>query len=342
MCRRLLGCEEAAAEAVRTAFAAVDIDASRRIGDDLRRAAVRFALQQDRPDSSIDIASVVPVFTDEGRFARRPAPWTADQVDGQRVRQIVERLPAEHRIAFILSDAEGRGLREVAGLLDVPEGTARQWVHEARFAVQALLNDDRACAEEVLVDRLVAGDERAFEVLVRKHGGRMMAIARRLLRDEQEAKDAVQEALLAAHRHIATFSRGAPLGAWLRRIVINQALLRIRARERKREVSLDDLLPVFDGTGIHVRSPQSWEASADRTMERSELRRLVRQQIDRLPEKYRTALMLRDIEELSTREAAKVLGISEVCMKVRLHRARQALKSLLEPHLIAEEDGAVE
>ncbi len=193
--------------------------------------------------------------------------------------------------------------------------------------------------DQALIDRLVAGDEEAYEVLVRLHGGRLFACARRLLRDEQDAKDAVQEAFVSVHKHICTFTGNAPLGAWLRRIVINHALMKLRCRKRQREECIDTFLPTFDAAGAHERTPHTWQESTDRLMERNQTRRMVRAMIDRLPESHRTALMLRDIEELSTREAARVLGVSETAMKVRLHRARQALRTLLlEARLAVDEE----
>jgi RNA polymerase sigma-70 factor (ECF subfamily) len=171
-----------------------------------------------------------------------------------------------------------------------------------------------------LVERIVAGDERAFETLVRRYGSRMLATARRLLRSEHDAKDAVQEAFLAVHRSIGTFSRQAPLSAWLRRIVVNQALRKLQVRQRKRETSLEDLLLVVDVA----------QEPADVVIDRQRACQTVRNLIDALPDPYRTALVLRDIEELSTRDAAEQLGISETCMKVRLHRARQSLRDLME------------
>jgi RNA polymerase sigma-70 factor (ECF subfamily) len=184
--------------------------------------------------------------------------------------------------------------------------------------------------EEVLVEGLLRGDERAFEILVSKFSGSMFAVARRYLSHEPDAQDVVQESLLAAHKGISTFAGRAPLGAWLRGIVVKRALTRLRVRKRSRETHLDDLLPNIDAS---VASPQSREELADIALERSQLHEMVRDQIDRLPDTHRTVLTLRDIEELSTREAARRLGVTETCLKVRLHRARKALRALLQEQL---------
>jgi len=154
-----------------------------------------------------------------------------------------------------------------------------------------------------------------------------------LLRDEHEAEDAVQESFLAAFRSIGGFEGGAKLSTWLHRIVVNRSLMRLRSRRRHPEGAIDDLLPGFDDTGHHSVSVLGFAASADELLERRETRALVRHAIDQLPEIYRTVVVLRDVEELDTEEAADALGITTTAVKVRLHRARQALRTLLEGSL---------
>lgn len=192
--------------------------------------------------------------------------------------------------------------------------------------------DQSAEDEAGLVARLKAGDARAFEQLVRREGGRMLAAARRLVRDEAAAHDCVQEAFVSAFRHIGDFEPRASIGAWLHRIAVNAALMRLRKQRRLAETPIDDLLPSFDADGwrrddlveVPDDDPES-ELMRRRTAE------FVRAKIDLLPDAYRTALLLRDLEGWSTREAADALGIAEGAMKVRLHRARAALKRLIEP-----------
>ena len=187
-------------------------------------------------------------------------------------------------------------------------------------------------SELELVSRLKSGEERAFERLVREHGGRLLAVARRFLRDEEEARDAVQEGFLSAFRSIDGFEQGSRLSTWLHRIVVNACLMRLRARRRKPEEPIEELLPQFDEDGHQVGHPTpEWEGSAETLLARSETRAIVRKAIDRLPDRYRAVLLLRDIEELSTEDAARLLDITANAVKIRLHRARQALRALLEP-----------
>lgn len=188
--------------------------------------------------------------------------------------------------------------------------------------------------ESLLLAELRAGRENAFERLLREHGGAMLAVARRLVRDEEDARDAVQEACLSAFRSLDRFESGCRLATWLHRIVVNCCLMRLRTRRRHPEEPIEDLLPKFQEDGHQVDHPsEDWSEPVDALLQRREVCALVRQSIDRLPETYRTALVLRDIEELSTEEAAGLLGITENALKIRLHRARQALRTLLDPHL---------
>ncbi|MBI3770204.1 MAG: sigma-70 family RNA polymerase sigma factor [Deltaproteobacteria bacterium] len=193
---------------------------------------------------------------------------------------------------------------------------------------EAATGDD----ETRLLAALRRGDEAAFEELVRVHGARMLAVARRMLRVEEDARDAVQEAFVSAFKAVERFQGNARLSTWLHRIVVNAALMRLRRQRRKPEESIDELLPRFDESGSWEREPVHWSTPLD-LAEQRETRAVVRECIDRLPASYRTVLVLRDLEELDTDEAAVVLGLSVSAVKTRLHRARQALRTLLEQRL---------
>ena len=184
-----------------------------------------------------------------------------------------------------------------------------------------------------LVERLQARDEAAFEELVREHGGRMLAVTRRLLGDTDDARDAVQDALLSVHRSIDRFQGGSQLGTWLHRIAVNAALMKLRSEGRRPEETLGDLLPEYDEAGHRLGEVRGWEPPSDSALESAELRALVRESIDSLPEGHRSVLVLRDLEQLDTAETAELLGIKPGAVKTRLHRARQALRTLLEERL---------
>jgi RNA polymerase sigma-70 factor, ECF subfamily len=189
--------------------------------------------------------------------------------------------------------------------------------------------------EAVLVTRLRAGDERAFEDLVRTYGSRLLAVARRFVRNDEDAQDIVQSAYLSAFRALEQFEGNCQLSTWLHRIVVNTALMRLRSRKRKPEESIEDLLPTFQEDGHHVEQFSDWSAPADVLLERRQTRVTVRSCIERLPDNYRTVLLLRDIEERSTQEVAEALAMTPTAVKVRLHRARQALSTLLREQFAA-------
>lgn len=187
--------------------------------------------------------------------------------------------------------------------------------------------------DELLIDALRAGDEAAFESVVREHAGRLLAVARRIVWNEEDARDAVQEAMLSAFRGIHRFEGASGLGTWLHRITVNAALMWVRSRRRRPEQPIDELLPGFLADGHHASPLAEWPRSVEVEMAREETRRIVRECIDRLPESYRIVLVLRDIQEMEMEEVSKLLGLTTGATKTRLHRARQALKSLLDPHL---------
>jgi len=194
--------------------------------------------------------------------------------------------------------------------------------------------------ERRLIAALRRGDPDAFEDIVRLYGGRMLAVARRMLRVEEDARDAVQEAFVSAFKGLDGFAGTARLSTWLHRIVVNAALMRLRRQRRKPEESIDDLLPRFDENGGWADG-DARPATPVEMVESAETRAVVRECIDRLPSSYRAILLLRDIEELDTDETAAALGISVPAVKTRLHRARQALRTLLERRLgMVEADGS--
>jgi RNA polymerase sigma-70 factor, ECF subfamily len=191
----------------------------------------------------------------------------------------------------------------------------------------------RASADDTtFLAALRARDPEAVERLVRTESPRLLAVTRRLLRNDADAQDAVQEAFLSAFEGLGRFQGGSSLSTWLHRIAVNASLMKLRSRRRKPEAAIEDLLPGFLEDGHHEVHPRPWPA-ADSLLERREVRDLVRASIDRLPSSYRTVLMLRDIEELDTEETARALGLTPGTVKVRLHRARQALRTLLDSNL---------
>lgn len=164
----------------------------------------------------------------------------------------------------------------------------------------------------------------------------MLVLTERILRDRGLAEDAVQEAFVAAFKNIDQFEQRSSLKTWLHRITVNVSLSKLRQIKRRAEQSIDDLLPEFDSHDCRIEKPWTNLTPLEEVLESEILSAQVRSCIDDLPDSYRIVLLLRDIEGFDTAEVAKQLELSEANVKVRLHRARAALKKLLEPILRGE------
>ncbi len=191
-------------------------------------------------------------------------------------------------------------------------------------------NSVEALADDSLSDCIARRDHTAFEALMRRHNSRLYRVARAILKDESEAEDALQDAYLDAYRHLGQFRGGAQMGTWLTRIVINHALMRLR-RLKKRGAKV----VCFKGaTNADAESTEmnvtdgSAESPHDAAL-RSEVRRLIERRIDELPLGFRTAFVMREVEEMSVPEIADILGVSEATVRTRVFRARGLLRAAL-------------
>jgi RNA polymerase sigma-70 factor (ECF subfamily) len=183
--------------------------------------------------------------------------------------------------------------------------------------------------EADLVERLRRGDDAAYRELVETQRERMLAVARRFLPEEEDARDAVQEAFIAAFRSIDRFEGNAALSTWLHRVVVNACLMKLRSRRRRPESPLTPEMATTLAPLI--------QRDATVEVDEQEIVANVRAAVDALPEPHRSVLRLRDLEERDTREAAKALVISQAAVKTRLHRARKLLRSRIgsDPDLVA-------
>lgn len=187
--------------------------------------------------------------------------------------------------------------------------------------------------DAALIEGLKTGDEAVFETLVRTYGGRLLAVARRMLHNDEDARDAVQDAFINAFRKRDSFKGDSQISTWLHAIVVNSSLMKLRTRRRKAEEAIEDYLPRFLPDGHHTEMFPSWTEPVDVALSRKETAQMVRQAIEELPETYRSVVLLRDIEGLSTEETAKIVNTTPNAVKIRLHRGRLALRTLIAPHL---------
>lgn len=186
--------------------------------------------------------------------------------------------------------------------------------------------------EELDLEALLDGDRREFERLVRMESPRLFRVILRIVGDAVEAESVMQETYLQAFKRLSTFRRESKFTTWLYAIGINLArasLRKSRRLSRLDEEEIDRMQPTFS-KGMYVETFDAW--NPQKLAEREDRKRIVHAAIDRLPDDYRTVVILRDIEEHSTAETAAILKITEGAARVRLHRARQALRHLLDEH----------
>lgn len=183
------------------------------------------------------------------------------------------------------------------------------------------LRRDGAVPDTEVVRRVVAGETALFELLMRRHDQRVYRAIRAILRDEAEAEDAMQQTWLLAYASLEGFAGASAFSTWLVRIAVNEALGRLRRRSR--------LAAVKDGLGSTEEATVEPRKTPEQQAAAAESLRLLERAVDRLPLPYRTVFMLREIEQLSTPETAEALDLTEDAVKVRLHRARLALRDAI-------------
>ena len=180
--------------------------------------------------------------------------------------------------------------------------------------------------ELTLARRVASGDRAAFEIIMRRYNRRLYRLARASLRDDSEAKDALQEAYLNAYRGIGSFRGEATLSTWLSRLVLNECGVRQRRSARRR-----DIVPLvsFDTNRTETERVADVAEAPDRAAARTQLRAFLESKLGELPEALRVAFVLRSVEELSVAEAAQTLGIAEETVRVRHFRAKGMLREAL-------------
>jgi RNA polymerase sigma-70 factor (ECF subfamily) len=176
---------------------------------------------------------------------------------------------------------------------------------------------------------LKARDKSALDDLLREHGGRLYAVALQIMRNETDAQEVVQDALITIWTKIDQFEGRSAFTTWLHRVTANAALMKLRKNKR-----FELLVPLDAGEPV-IQLPDRREGPGERAL-RVELGQRVRAAIEALPEPYRTTVVLADVDELTLEEIASAMDASVPAVKSRLHRARLALRKVLQPYLDAE------
>ena len=180
-----------------------------------------------------------------------------------------------------------------------------------------------------LVERVQAGDIERFEELVNRHSRRIYRTLLGITGNHEDAEDGVQNAFLKAFLHINDFQSAARFSTWLMRIAINEGMERLRRRKNFESLDQEE-----SEEGFRPRLVLSWHETPEQLYSKAQVRELVEKELVKLPAKYRVVVVLRDLEQLSTEEAAESLGLAPAALKSRLLRGRLMLREALAPYFV--------
>jgi RNA polymerase sigma-70 factor, ECF subfamily len=197
--------------------------------------------------------------------------------------------------------------------------------YESKMVDTCQIEDDPPEDDFQLVDRVVAGDRRAFESLVRRHERRVFRVALAVLGNTEDAEEAMQDAFIKAYLHLGSFRKEARFSTWLTRIAVNQAIE--KRNTRKNYVPLAEAEKADEQ--VTPKRYEPWKSNPEELYGKQEIHQIVETAIQSLPEIYREAFVLRDVEGLSAEEAAEALGLTVPALKSRLLRARLMMRETL-------------
>ena len=183
-------------------------------------------------------------------------------------------------------------------------------------------------SDQALVEKARTGDYQAFEALVNRYEGKVYRLSMRMLRNQEDAEDALQEAFLQVYRGLKGFEGRSSFSTWLFRLATNVCLMKIRHRETEPAplLPLEEYLPRHEGEHPPL---QDWPDKPEEVLLNKESRQKMLEALEKLPAEYRAVFILRDVEGFSNAEAGEALGISVAAVKSRLHRARLTLRGML-------------
>ena len=183
--------------------------------------------------------------------------------------------------------------------------------------------------EEALVQELQEGNLEAFDKIVELYQKKIYALSFNLARNAMDAQDVTQEVLLTLFRKINTFQGKSAFSSWVYRITLNASYMKLRSKKKEQSISLDDLLPTYNGAGFQQEKIQDWSENTESLLFTNETKSVIQKATDQLPEKEKVVFLLRDVEGLSTEKVSEILELTIPAVKSRLHRARLFLRKKL-------------
>jgi RNA polymerase sigma-70 factor (ECF subfamily) len=185
-----------------------------------------------------------------------------------------------------------------------------------------------------LIERLKAGDEEALEAIFNRYSAKLYSVAQRILGGVADAEEVIQDVFWTAFRKAKSFRGNAQFSTWLYRLTVNAALGKIRRSKKDKEVEYEEYLPKFQKDGHHqIRPVVDWSDTLDEKYAEQELQQLLKDMLDQLKPVDKSVVVLSDLEEMSDKEIAGMLGLTVSAVKTRLHRARLFLRGKLAVHL---------
>ena len=183
--------------------------------------------------------------------------------------------------------------------------------------------------EEQLVKNLQAGKIDSFEQLANLYQKRIYSLSFNLTRNAMDSEDVTQEVLLTLFKKIHTFQGRSAFSSWVYRITLNATYMKLRSRKKEPNISIEDLLPSFNGSGFQKEKIQDWSENTESLLFDNETRAIIQKAVDLLPDKEKIVFLLRDVEGLSSEKVSVILDLTIPAIKSRLHRARLFLRKKL-------------
>ena len=183
--------------------------------------------------------------------------------------------------------------------------------------------------EEELVREFQAGNRQAYDKIADIYQKKIYSLSYNLTRNQMDAQDVTQEVLLTLFRKINMFQGKSAFSSWVYRITLNSSYMKLRRKKKEPNISIDELMPLFNGAGFQQDKIKDWSENTESLMFANESRNVIKNAVDLLPEKEKVVFLLRDVEGVSTEKTGEILDLTVPAVKSRLHRARLFLRKKL-------------